>query len=791
MPVFLTAISTILGAVMFLRFGYATGNVGFVGVVAIIFLGHAVTIPTACAIAEIATNQKVQGGGEYFIISRSFGLTVGGAIGISLFLSQAISAAFYIIAFAEAFGPVTEFIAQKYGFHIADKRWFSVPTMILLIWVMLKKGADLGVKVLYLVVGVLFISLVFFFLGGGPGTSESGFEVLTATVENPDPFFYVFAICFPAFTGMTAGVGLSGDLANPKRSIPFGTLSATAFGMLIYMLIAYKLATSAAPDALHADQLIMGKIAIWGPIIPIGLACATLSSALGSMMVAPRTLQAIGGDGLFPTPNLNQWLSRGAPRSGEPVNATIVTSIIALGFLLVGDVNIVAEIISMFFMVTYGSICLISFLEHFAADPSYRPTFTSRWYISLFGALMCGLLMFQMNPGYALASIIIMTLIYIMISYFNPDKGGLSNIMQGVIFQVSRRLQVFLQTARKGDTQLNWRPSIVGLSKHSLERQSAFELVRWISHHHGFGTYIHFIEGYLSRTTHQQSVELLSRLIRLAGASRGRVFMDTLVSPSETTAICQVIQIPGVSGHENNGVLLEFSKRDPCDLNGIITNLQLITSANFDIYVLGSSQRKFGYRNEIHIWLSSTDFGNANLIILIGYILLGDPDWKRGTVKIFASYPEHKLDEEEEHLRNLIQAGRLPISQQNITMIPQVTGSSLKDLINHHSQEADLVIRGFRPAHLKRLGEEVFLGYEQIGDILFVHSSEWKEILSEQEINDAEATTQDQSPETKKPPAEERPEPEPKEQAEVPRNSAAPKKTSNPKPDPKPEETGS
>ena len=128
-PVFLTAISTILGAILFLRFGYAVGNVGLLGAWAIIILGHLVTIPTAMAIAEIATNQKVEGGGEYFIISRSFGLTIGGAIGTALFLSQAISVAFYIIAFSQAFEPVFQFLLAKYAIHVYDFRitmlnWF-------------------------------------------------------------------------------------------------------------------------------------------------------------------------------------------------------------------------------------------------------------------------------------------------------------------------------------------------------------------------------------------------------------------------------------------------------------------------------------------------------------------------------------------------------------------------------------------------------------------------------------------------------------------------------------------
>ena len=101
--VFLTSICTILGAIMFLRFGYAVGNLGLAGALFIIVLAHLITIPTGLALSEIATNLKVGGGGEYYIISRSFGTTIGSSIGVMLYASQVISVAFYVIAFAEIF----------------------------------------------------------------------------------------------------------------------------------------------------------------------------------------------------------------------------------------------------------------------------------------------------------------------------------------------------------------------------------------------------------------------------------------------------------------------------------------------------------------------------------------------------------------------------------------------------------------------------------------------------------------------------------------------------------------
>ncbi|HSG48373.1 MAG TPA: hypothetical protein VLA43_11205, partial [Longimicrobiales bacterium] len=338
-PVFLASISTILGAVMFLRFGYAVGNVGLLGAMLLIALGHMVTIPTALAIAEIATNRRVEGGGEYFIISRSFGTTIGGAIGVSLYLSQAISVAFYMIAFAEAFTPLAAGFEELLGIPF-NTRFVSVPATLGLIALVLTRGADLGVKALYAVAGILALSLVLFFAGGPIEGFDPSRVGLMGGGSASDSFMLVFAICFPAFTGMTAGVGLSGDLANPRRSIPLGIMSATLVGMVVYVALVTKLAFSANPADLAADQLIMSRVALWGPIIPIGLAAATLSSAIGSIVVAPRTLQALGGDEVVPAPAVNRFLAAGLGANNEPRQATLVTSVIAMAFVLLGSVDL-------------------------------------------------------------------------------------------------------------------------------------------------------------------------------------------------------------------------------------------------------------------------------------------------------------------------------------------------------------------------------------------------------------------------------------------------------------------
>jgi len=726
-PVFLTALSTILGAVMFLRFGYAVGNVGFIGTVGIILLGHLITIPTAMAIAEIATNQKVEGGGEYYIISRSFGINIGAAIGLTLYLSQAISIAFYSIAFSEAFDGVIEWLNDTYHIFIWDKRLISAPLVLMLSAIMLSKGAQLGVKILYPVVAILVVSLLFLFLGDTGYMTGNGNFYFFKTIQNPDSFFIVFAIIFPAFTGMTAGVGLSGDLKYPKKAIPLGSLMATFTGMLIYLFIAYKLTISASPEDLVSDQLIMGKIALWGPIIALGLAAATFSSALGSIMVAPRTLQALASDKIIPNRGINAFLSK-ETKKGEPFNATVITILIALFFLMVGDINMVAQIISMFFMVTYGAICSISFLQHFAADPSYRPAFKSRWYVSLLGAVLCFYMMFKMNAMYALSALLIMVLIYVGITYFSPNKQGMVKIFQGVIYQLSRQLQVFLQKADKEDIN-TWRPSLICISDDSFKRTAAFELMRWISHRYGFGTYLHYIKGYVSRETNKNAHEMLARLIEKAEISKSNMYLDTIISPSYTTAIAQSIQLPSVSGKESNMFMFEYSKTlGPCtDL--IMDNMPLVSATDFDICVLASTEKGFGYHNEIHIWITQGDFDNASLMILMSFVIMGHRDWQGAEIKIFAIHPKDELTNQREKLLDQIKEGRLPISPNNVELIEKDQETNSRVIINKRSVGADLTIIGFNSEAVKQLRAEVFEGYHDLGNILFVNSSKEKELL--------------------------------------------------------------
>ena len=723
-PVFLASISTILGAILFLRFGYAVGHAGLWGALMIIAIGHMVTIPTVLAVSEIATNRRVAGGGAYFIISRSFGTTIGGSIGIALYLSQAISVAFYLVAFAEAFQPVLQWIAERYGV-VPTLHWVSVPALAALVVLMLTRGAGQGVKVLWIVCGGLALSIAAFLFGSGPDEIRPDGLNLTSTIENPDTFGIVFATCFPAFTGMIAGLGLSGDLKDPKRSIPLGTIGATLAGMVIYALVAIKLAQSATPEALAGDQFIMTEIAVWGPAIYIGLAAAAFSSALGSLIVAPRTLQALARDRVFPGSGANRFLVAGSGEAGEPVNATYVSVVIAAVFVVFGDIDFIAHILSMFFMVTYGALCSVSFLEYFAGNPSYRPTFRSRWYISLLGALMCLLMMLQMSPLYALIAIGIMLVIYLGLKRSRQDERDLAAILQGAMFQLVRRLQITLQKNQSRQQDGGWRPSFIALTRHGSRRVAQFDVLRWISHRHGFGHFVQHLEGDYSPETERDARALLDKLVHRSEVSRAGTFVDTLITPSFETAVTQVLQFPGISGLPNNSMLLEFEREHPEEIAEVGRAMIMATRSDFNVVVLRSSSFRFGYRSSIHIWLTHETLPNAAMMLMLAYIIVGHPEWRMAEIRVFACVGRDGGEEEAGELSALIDQGRLPIARKNVESVRVQSWEAVEEAVRARSSEADLVIAGIAREQIEE-GDagEVLQRYRAANNVLFVHAVE-------------------------------------------------------------------
>jgi hypothetical protein len=250
--------------------------------------------------------------------------------------------------------------------------------------------------------------------------------------------------------------------------------------------------------------------------------------------------------------------------------------------------------------------------------------------------------------------------------------------------------------------------------------------MKWISYQHGFGTYFHFIEGYYSKETHKESKLILEELIN---TQRGRstLYIDTIISPSYTSAITQVIQTPSISGMENNMVVFEYDKRYPQELVRILENINLVRAGNFDVGIFAGSEYINRNRNGIHVWIREGDEKNTNFMILLGYIIMAHPDWKYAQIKIFITTIDKEKAELKEDLRKRIAAGRLPITLNNIEIIIS-EGQTFANIVAKHSKQAGLTIIGFREEIIRSEPMNFFTEFDAIGDILFVNSYLSKEI---------------------------------------------------------------
>ncbi|MBU0529611.1 hypothetical protein KKF86_07655, partial [bacterium] len=400
---------------MYLRTGWMVGNVGLSKAILIIVLAKLVTFTTGLSTSSLATNVKMGAGGFYNLLSRSLGAEIGSAIGIPLFLSQALSCALYVAGFTEGWLLL---FPQHNPLMISS----TIFAIILLLSLIDSKAA---IRTQYLMMSVIVLSLISFFLGKGELSVNSQIQSVASEI----PFWTVFAIFFPAVTGITAGASMSGNLVNPRKSIPVGTLSAISITAVIYISVAIWLSNNASSDELQNNYSIMVDLSRWPIIVIIGLLSATASSALGSILGAPRTLAALAKDKLVP---FHRILSKYS-KNGEPQYATIITAIIIEVAILLGDLNTIAPLLTIFFLITYGSINMVVAIEKGIGIPSFRPSINIPLIIPIFGSLWCLVTMFLINPVFSGISIslIILTYFFQMKRQIKADwgdiRGGIFN----------------------------------------------------------------------------------------------------------------------------------------------------------------------------------------------------------------------------------------------------------------------------------------------------------------------------------------------------------------------------
>ena len=93
----------ILGAVLFLRVGFAVGMMGWPAALAIFCFSELIAYLTITSFSALVTNGRMRGGGAYYMISRSLGPAFGGSSGLLFWITYCLNVTFNTVAFTETF----------------------------------------------------------------------------------------------------------------------------------------------------------------------------------------------------------------------------------------------------------------------------------------------------------------------------------------------------------------------------------------------------------------------------------------------------------------------------------------------------------------------------------------------------------------------------------------------------------------------------------------------------------------------------------------------------------------
>ena len=712
--VFTPNILTILGIILFLRIGWVVGQAGLWNALIIIMMANCISFLTGLSLSAIATSMTVRAGGNYYLISRSLGLEVGGAIGIPLYLSQAISVAFYIIGFTEA-------IYSSVGALQAYDPILVSVVVALLFGVIAYVGADFALKIQYVILAILIAALVSFFSGGwGESISPS----LGANYEPGVNFWVAFAVFFPAVTGIEVGVSLSGDLKDPSYSIPWGTISSIVLTAIVYILVAIWFATHLTSQELIENKLAMESIARWPFLILFGVSASTLSSALGSILAAPRTLQAIALDRVVP-----KWLASQLGSPTEPRMAVLLTTVVAVIIILAGDLNAVAPIISMFFLNTYGMVNLVSAIEKLVGNPSFRPRLNVPWYLSFLGALGCYSTMFLINAQATIIAIVITYGIFFFLQRRQLERTW-GDVRSGIWFALARYALLNLNHVQKLDVK-NWRPNLIVFTGQPHNREQLVDVAEWLSLGQGLVTFFQLLIGNVDKLTRRGLRETARKNIASYIKDKDiTAFPEVEVVPNFKDGALTIAQAHGIGALESNAVLLGWSRTAPGRAMQVDLMRNLVALQKSVLFLHPDLERGFGKQQTIHVWWGGRG-GNADLMLLLAHLIKRHGSWKDANIRLLRIIDSEKgLEDTRVHMEKLVEDVR--VDAEPVIIVRTDRTESIGDLIAKNSQDADLTFLGIQlpdANDVATYGERLNDLVEKVGTVLMVRNASQDDLL--------------------------------------------------------------
>lgn len=650
--VFTPSVLTILGLILFLRLEYVVGSSGLAHALGIILIANAISLITSLSVAAIATNLKVKSGGDYYLISRTLGLHFGGAIGLVLFCAQSVSVGFYCIGFANV---VAELLNWQGQWAMQALAAVAVAVLFIPAWL----GSDWASRFQYVIMAVMAAALLSF--GLGAFTHWDG-ALLTANWDQPGDaasFWLVFAIFFPAVTGFTQGVSMSGDLRDPGKSIPLGTFLALAVSFAVYVACAVALAASRPLDVLASDPSAMKSVSMLGPLVDAGVIAATLSSALASFLGAPRILQALAKDRIFVA---LRPFAHGSGASGNPRRGVMLSGGIALAIIALGSLDLVASIVSMFFLVSYGLLNYATYFESRAASPSFRPRF--RWFdyrLSLLGAFACLSAMLAIDLWASLAAMVILFAIFQYLKHTAVPARWADSQRSYHLQQVREHL---LAAAAEAAHPRDWRPSILVFADDPVRRRQLVRFASWVEGGSGLTTVVGLLQGDGEAILERREAAT-SELTRELKDCQSNAFPLVVSGRDLDQAVATVIQSAGVGPLKaNTAVVNWFSEGHgffgSLGGDGSTRNLQTAFRLGCNLLILDVKDRDWeapgatnGGKPCIDVWWRDNKTGE--LMLLLAYLLSRHEAWDGATIRLLSPpRKDQPLERREEELRDML-----------------------------------------------------------------------------------------------------------------------------------------
>ena len=671
--VYTPSVLTILGVIMYLRFGWVLGSVGLPATLLIVTLATSITFLTGLSLSALATNMKVGGGGAYYIISRSLGLEAGAAIGLPLFFAQSVGIAFYVSGFTEALtGNLGEYLPA-----FLSAKMIAVATLTLLT-ALAYFSADLAMRAQFVIFAVIAASLVSFFMGGPVS------EVPGGTVVPPGQGFWaVFAVFFPAVTGIEAGLAMSGDLKEPSHALPRGTLGAVLTGYVIYMALPIFLGTMVHDERLLLNPNAMRAVARWGGLIVAGVFAASLSSALGALLGAPRTLQALANDRILP-----HFIGRSFGKNDDPRIATAISYGVALVAVLLGDINAIAPILSMFFLTSYGLLNLSAGLEGLIGSPSWRPRFRVPYGVSLLGAAGCFSVMLMINAGATLMAMLVTGVVFYLVkrrklhARWDDMRYGILSLLAHFAIQRLSRLKPDERT---------WRPNILVLSGSPRSRWHLVEMAYSLARSGSALTVASILPVEDWSAEKVQSVEKSIR--EFLNKREVDALVKVLPAPDRVTGVKSLVRAYGYGPLAPNTILFGGSA-DREKYGSFAEFIRLAHRTRRNLIMLRDSDLPAPSGGGVEVWWGG-DKNNIGLMLTLAYQILKSDVWKESTLTIKTIVD---TDEERaaatERLETFIREEGIRDARAEV-LVKQLP--SVFDIIRQSSAAAGLVFMGMRP----------------------------------------------------------------------------------------------